>query len=139
MTTVRRLHIQTKKLEEENKTLKDGAHRIANMKMAEVERENTSLWEKAKEREEVIAAMGAKLGLLGQQKAACEEQNRSLSEANKHLEEFSNHLEQKVIGQQASIQNIVQVGTCPCTVFACIHDIHVHLHVIMHMYTYICW
>ena len=93
---------------------------FANTKMAEVERENASLKEKAKEHEEVIAAMGTKLGLLNQQKVACEEQNRSLTEANKHLEEFSNHLEQKVIGQQASIQNIMQVhvGTCIWTIFA---------------------
>jgi uncharacterized protein (DUF3084 family) len=109
LTTVRRLHIQTKKLEEENRTLKDGAHTIANTKLAEVERENASLRAKAKEHEEVIAAMGTKLEMLSQQKTACDEQNRSLIEANKHLEEFSHHLEQKVIGQQASIQNIMQV------------------------------
>ena len=134
LTTVRRLHIQTKKLEEENKTLKDGAHRIANTKMAEVERENASLKEKAEEREEVIAAMGSKLGVLSQQKTACEEQNRSLTEANKHLEDFSHHLEQKIIGQQASIQNIMQVGgTCTCTVFACIHE-QCNVHIKVHMY-----
>ena len=106
---MRRLHIQTKKLEEENKTLKDGAHRIANTKMAEAERENASLLAKAKEREEVIAAMGAKLEVLSQQKVVFEEQNRSLKEANKKLEALRNHLEQQVIGQQASIQNIMQV------------------------------
>ena len=129
---MRRLHIQTKKLEEENKTLKDGAHRIANTKMAEVERENASLLAKAKEREEVIAAMRAKLEVLSRQKVACEEQNRSLTEANKHLEDFSHHLEQKVIGQQASIQNFVQVCmyTCMCTHVLSLYSIY--------MYMYIC-
>ena len=133
MTTVRRLHIQTKKLEEENKILKDGAHMFANTKMAEVERENASLKEKAKERKEVIAAMGAKLGLLIQQKVDFEEQNQSLTEANKYLEDFSHHLEQKVIEQQASIQNFVQVCICmyTCTYLSLHYTIICTLHYII--------
>ena len=118
LTTVRRLHLQTKKLEDENKALKDGAHMFANTKMAEIKRENASLKEKAKEREEAIAAMGLNLEVLSRQKVAYEEQNRSLTEANKHLKDFSHHLEQKVIGQQASIQNIMQVCMHTCTVEA---------------------
>ena len=106
---MRRLHLQTKKLEEENRTLKDSAHEYANTKLAEVEREYASLQAKVREQQEVIATMGAKLEALSQQKVACEEQNRLLAEGNKKLETFSNHLEQKVIGQQASIQNLVQV------------------------------
>jgi predicted nuclease with TOPRIM domain len=101
--------MQTKKLEEENRTLKDGAHTIANTKLAEVERENASLRAKAKEQEEVIVAVGSKLEILSLQKMDYEEQNRSLIEANRRLEAHSNHLEQKVIEREASIQNIMQV------------------------------
>ena len=105
---MRRLHLQTKRLEEENKILKDRAHEYAHT-LAEVERECASLQAKAREQREVIATMGTKLEVLSQQKADYEEQNRLLAEGNKKLEAFSNHLEQKVIGQQASIQNLVQV------------------------------
>lgn len=81
----------------------------ANTKLAEVEREKATLQAKAKEQREVIAELGSKLEVLSQQKVACEEQNRSLAKEKKKLEAFNNHLEQKVIGQQASIQNFMQV------------------------------
>ena len=81
----------------------------ANTKLAERERENASLQAESKEQRDVIAVMDSKIEVLSQQKVACEEQNRSLAETNKKLEAFNNHLEQKVIGQQAIIQNVLQV------------------------------
>ena len=133
LTTARRLHLQTKKLEEENKTLKDGAHIFANTKLVKVERENALLQAKAKEQGETITKLESKLYVLSEQKVACEDQNRSLTEVNNELKAMNSHLEQKVIGQQASIQNCLQV--CYGHVLCCDIVVHVHVHTYAaHMY-----
>lgn len=128
LLTIRRLHIQVQKLEEEKRKLTETAHEYANTKLDGVERENASLKEKATADQQLITTMSVKLNELTKQKAAVEEKLQSVT-ASKDI------LEQKVIGQQATIENVLQV------LIVCIYLIHVyacaHLTICSRMYTYI--
>ena len=102
LSTIRHLRIQMQKLEEEKKKLTETAHKYASTKLDDVERENASLKEKATANQQLIATMSVKINELSQQKGAIEEKLQSVI-ATKDM------LEQKVIGQQATIQNVIQV------------------------------
>ena len=100
--TVRRFHLRNKSLEDENRRLKDTVHEYANTKLDEREKENQVL-------KQTMKSLSAKVDELSQHKVALEDHNQKMAKRCAELDGVKSLLEQKIIGQQASIQNLQQV------------------------------
>ena len=102
LETTRRFHIQNRILEDENRRLKSSVHEYANTKLDEAEEKNRLL-------KQTMKSLSAELDELSQHKVALEKNNQMLAERCSELDGVKSLLEQKIIGQQASIQNLQQV------------------------------